>query len=113
MTAQGDSAHGTSPLRAQLHADHTLVIKPPPVPQIVPGGFTIDDFRIDPQVVTLGGRWRPLAERPIARLVAKGKPVKYSPPSRPTAMGASDGQDVLVVSCPVALPASHCDQDTL
>lgn len=44
----GDSAYGTGDLRAQLQADgHTLVIKPPPLRQAVPGGFTIDDFHID------------------------------------------------------------------
>ena len=53
LTVLGDSAYGTGPLRAQLHADgHTLVIKPPPVRQTVPGGFTIDNFRIDLQAGT-------------------------------------------------------------
>ncbi|MCX4515824.1 IS1182 family transposase [Streptomyces sp. NBC_01619] len=48
LTVLGDSAYGTGDLRAQLQADgHTLVIKPPPLRQAVPGGFTIDDFRID------------------------------------------------------------------
>ncbi|MBI0382450.1 transposase [Streptomyces albiflaviniger] len=48
LTVLGDSAYGTGDLRAQLQADgHTLVIKPPPVRQAVPGGFTIDDFHID------------------------------------------------------------------
>jgi IS5 family transposase len=48
LTVLGDSAYGTGDLRAQLRADgHTLVIKPPPIRQAVPGGFTIDDFRID------------------------------------------------------------------
>ena len=36
-----------------LQADgHTLVIKPPPLRQAVPGGFTIDDFHIDPAAGT-------------------------------------------------------------
>ncbi|MCX4682150.1 IS1182 family transposase [Streptomyces sp. NBC_01433] len=48
LTVLGDSAYGTGDLRAQLQADgHTLVIKPPPLRQAVPGGFTIDDFRIE------------------------------------------------------------------
>ncbi|MCX4966174.1 IS1182 family transposase [Streptomyces sp. NBC_00654] len=48
LTVLGDSAYGTGDLRARLHAEgHTLVIKPPPMRQAVPGGFTIDDFRID------------------------------------------------------------------
>jgi hypothetical protein len=47
-TVLGDCAYGTGDLRAQLQADgHTLVIKPPPLRQAVPGGFTIDDFSID------------------------------------------------------------------
>ncbi|MBT2393390.1 IS1182 family transposase [Streptomyces sp. ISL-1] len=49
LTVLGDSAYGTGDLRMRLEADgHTLVIKPPPLRQAVPGGFTIDDFRIDP-----------------------------------------------------------------
>ncbi|MET8130365.1 transposase, partial [Streptomyces sp. NPDC005231] len=49
LTVLGDSAYGTGDLRARLHAEgHTLVIKPPPLRQAVPGGFTIDDFHIDP-----------------------------------------------------------------
>lgn len=48
LTVLGDSAYGTGDLRAQLQADgHTLVIKPPPIRQAVPGGFTIDDFHLD------------------------------------------------------------------
>lgn len=44
----GDSAYGTGHLREQLQADgHALVVKPPPLRQAVPGGFTIDDFRVD------------------------------------------------------------------
>ncbi|MGW3829412.1 IS1182 family transposase [Streptomyces sp. NPDC005071] len=49
LTVLGDSAYGTGDLRARLHAKgHTLVIKPPPLRQAVPGGFTIDDFHTDP-----------------------------------------------------------------
>jgi IS5 family transposase len=48
LTVLGDSAYGTGDLRAHLQAEgHTLVIKPPPLRQAVPGGFTIDDFLID------------------------------------------------------------------
>ncbi|MFB7116350.1 transposase, partial [Streptomyces sp. NPDC056291] len=48
LTVLGDSAYGTGDLRAHLQADgHTLVIKPPPLRQAIPGGFTIDDFRVD------------------------------------------------------------------
>jgi hypothetical protein len=49
----GDSAYGTGELREQLQAaGHTRVIKPPPLRQVIPGGFTIDDFRIDPATGT-------------------------------------------------------------
>lgn len=49
LTVLGDSAYGTGFLRARLQAGgHTLVIKPPPMRQAVPGGFTVGDFRIDP-----------------------------------------------------------------
>jgi len=44
----GDTAYGTGELRQVLEAaGHTVVIKPPPLRQVVPGGFTIDDFAID------------------------------------------------------------------
>ncbi|MEU7062109.1 transposase, partial [Streptomyces sp. NPDC046197] len=53
LTVLGDSAYGTGDLRAHLQADgHTLVIKPPPLRQAIPGGFTIDDFLIDTAVGT-------------------------------------------------------------
>lgn len=53
LTVLGDSAYGTGELREQLQvAGHTLVIKPPPVRHTVPGGFTIDDFHIDPAAGT-------------------------------------------------------------
>ncbi|UIX32872.1 IS1182 family transposase [Streptomyces sp. GQFP] len=53
LTVLGDSAYGTGDLREQLQATgHTLVIKPPPLRQVIPGGFTIDDFRIDPAAGT-------------------------------------------------------------
>jgi len=54
LTVLGDSAYGTGGLREQLTlAGHTLVIKPPPLRQAVPGGFTIDDFHIDPGAATV------------------------------------------------------------
>lgn len=54
LTVLGDSAYGTGHLREQLTGQgHTLVIKPPPLRQAVPGGFTIDDFHIDPEAGTV------------------------------------------------------------
>jgi IS5 family transposase len=50
LTVLGDAAYGTGDLRERLLADgHALVIKPPPLRQAIPGGFTIDDFTIDDQ----------------------------------------------------------------
>ncbi|KWX00022.1 transposase [Carbonactinospora thermoautotrophica] len=50
LTVLGDTAYGTGDLRETLQADgHTLVIKPPPLRQAVPGGFTTDDFQVDTQ----------------------------------------------------------------
>lgn len=54
LTVLGDSAYGTGGLREHLTlAGHILVIKPPPLRQAVPGGFTIDDFHIDPSTATV------------------------------------------------------------
>lgn len=48
LTVLGDTAYGTGELREALEADgHTLIIKPPPLRQAVPGGFTGDDFQVD------------------------------------------------------------------
>jgi IS5 family transposase len=48
LTVLGDTAYGTGELREHLQADgHALVIKPPPLRQAIPSGFTIDDFTID------------------------------------------------------------------
>ncbi|MFB9896250.1 transposase, partial [Planobispora takensis] len=48
LTVLGDAAYGTGQARQTLQAaGHTLVIKPPPLRQAVPGGFTVDDFTID------------------------------------------------------------------
>lgn len=50
LTVLGDAAYGTGQLRRALLADgHTPVIKPPPLPAAIPGGFTVDDFTIDDQ----------------------------------------------------------------
>jgi transposase len=47
-TVLGDTAYGGGASRARLTAaGHTLVVKPPPLRPAVPGGFTLDDFRID------------------------------------------------------------------
>lgn len=45
----GDSAYGTGDLRAHLKKRKMkAVIKPPPLRPAVPGGFSLDDFDIDP-----------------------------------------------------------------
>jgi hypothetical protein len=50
LTVLGDTAYGTGELRERLQAGgHAQVIKPPPLRQVIPGGFTIDDFTIDDQ----------------------------------------------------------------
>jgi IS5 family transposase len=54
LTVLGDAAYGTGELRQRLLADgHALVIKPPPLRQAIPGGFTIDDFTIGDQAGTV------------------------------------------------------------
>lgn len=48
LTVLGDTAYGTGALRRTLgEAGHTVVIKPAPLQQAVPGGFTADDFTVD------------------------------------------------------------------
>ena len=48
LTVLGDTAYGTGALRRTLtDAGHTVVIKPAPLQQAVPGGFTADDFTVD------------------------------------------------------------------
>jgi hypothetical protein len=67
LTVLGDSAYGTGHLRAHLAAaGHTVVIKPPPVRQAVPGGFTVDDFILDTGANT--------ATCPAGHTVAVGRP---------------------------------------
>jgi hypothetical protein len=54
LTILGDAAYGTGELRRHLQAGgHATVIKPPPLRQAVPGGFTIDDFTVDDQAGTV------------------------------------------------------------
>jgi len=54
LTVLGDTAYGTGDLREHLQASgHAAVIKPPPLPRAIPGGFTIDDFTIDDQAGTV------------------------------------------------------------
>jgi hypothetical protein len=49
-----DSAYGSGPARAAFaEAGHTTVIKPLPLRPAVPGGFTVDDFDIDPDARTV------------------------------------------------------------
>jgi IS5 family transposase len=54
LTVLGDTAYGTGGLRAHLQeSGHAAVIKPPPLRQVIPGGFTIDDFTVDDQAGTV------------------------------------------------------------
>jgi len=47
VTVLGDSAYGTGDARAALaEAEHSAVIKAPPLRPAVPGGFTLDDFTV-------------------------------------------------------------------
>ena len=67
LTILGDAAYGTGELRERLQADgHALVIKPPPLRQVIPGGFTIGDFTIDDQAATV--------TCPAGHTVALGRP---------------------------------------
>ena len=50
----GDSAYGAGRLRRRLaERNKRTVIKPPPLRPAVPGGFTIDDFEINPDRTTM------------------------------------------------------------
>jgi hypothetical protein len=43
-----DSAYGSGQFRAQLaERGHIDRVKPAPVPRVIPGGFTVDDFTVD------------------------------------------------------------------
>jgi IS5 family transposase len=67
LTVLGDTAYGTGELREHLRASgHAAVIKPPPLPQAIPGGFTIDAFTIDDQAGTV--------TCPAGQTVALGRP---------------------------------------
>ena len=67
LTVLGDTAYGTGELREHLRAGgHQAVIKPPPLPRVIPGGFTIDDFAIDDQAGTV--------TCPAGQTVAPGRP---------------------------------------
>ncbi len=67
LTILGDTAYGTGELREHLQASgHAAVIKPPPLPRAIPGGFTIDDFTVDDQAAT--------ATCPAGHTVALGRP---------------------------------------
>jgi hypothetical protein len=67
LTVLGDTAYGTGGLREHLQAGgHAAVIKPPPLPRAIPGGFTIDDFTVDDQAGT--------ATCPAGHTVALGRP---------------------------------------
>jgi hypothetical protein len=71
LTILGDTAYGTGALREHLQArGHLAVIKPPPLPRAIPGGFTIGDFTVDDQAGTAtcrpGTSSPPAAPRPTA-----------------------------------------------
>lgn len=76
LTVLGDTAYGTGDLREALEADgHTLVIKPPPLRQAVPGGFTTDDFQVDTQAGTV--------TCPAGHIKAPGRPPRERQPPGP------------------------------
>jgi hypothetical protein len=66
----GDSAYGTGDLREAIaKAGHVAVIKPKPLQAAVAGGFTVDDFTVDPQAGTVscpGGHTRPVSRTGVA-----------------------------------------------
>jgi IS5 family transposase len=67
LTVLGDTAYGTGDLREHLQASgHAAVIKPPPLPRAIPGGFTIDDFTVDGHAGT--------ATCPAGHTVTLGRP---------------------------------------
>jgi IS5 family transposase len=54
VTVLGDSAYGTGDARAALaEAGHSAVIKPLPLRPPVFGGYTVDDFTVDPRAGTV------------------------------------------------------------
>jgi hypothetical protein len=67
VTVLGDAAYGTGELRRLLRdAGHAAVIKPPPLKQVIPGGFTTGDFTAGEQAGT--------AACPAGHAVALGAP---------------------------------------
>jgi IS5 family transposase len=82
VTVLGDSAYGTGDARAALaEAKHCAVIKPAPLRPPVPGGFTLDDFTINPAGTTVtcpAGHTRPItASRSITfGAVCRGCPLR-------------------------------------
>jgi IS5 family transposase len=53
VTVLADSAYGSGEFRAELAAGgHRDLVKPAPLRSAVPGGFTVDDFTIDPTAGT-------------------------------------------------------------
>jgi hypothetical protein len=66
----GDSAYGTGDLRdAIATAGHLAVLKPKPLPVAVQGGFTVDDFTVDPKAGTVtcpNGHVRPISTTGVA-----------------------------------------------
>jgi hypothetical protein len=74
LTILGDAAYGTGELRQRLQAGgHATVIKPPPLRQVIPSGFTIDDFTVDDQAGTV--------TCPAGHAVTLGRP--QAPSARP------------------------------
>jgi DDE family transposase/transposase-like protein DUF772 len=54
LTVLGDTAYGSGQARARLSAaGHTALVKPPPLRPAVPGGFTLDEFRVDTAASTV------------------------------------------------------------
>ena len=78
----GDSSYGTGDLRAAITAaGHDALIKPKPLPAVVEGGFTIDDFTVDEQTGAVGcpaGHTRPLSRTRVASFGAlcRGCPLR-------------------------------------
>jgi hypothetical protein len=53
VTVLADSAYGSGEFRAEMaERGHTDRVKPAPTRSAVPGGFTVDDFTVDPAAGT-------------------------------------------------------------
>jgi transposase len=96
VTVLGDSAYGTGDARAALaEADHSAVIKPPPLRPAVPGGFTLDDFAVDPVAGTVtcpNGLTRTISPR---RTVTFGASCRGCP-LRPRCTTRADGRALVL-----------------